>query len=266
MPPHTTPSARRWCASDRWTRERRCSRSSAVCRPRARPRAITEWELRLIKQAAQARIDAGDSAGAIALLQQIVARRPDLVANHVNLGIVLQDQGDYADAIAVYHRALALDPDANVHGRLAAAYTGDWADTGKRIRAAPRDQAQANRIRARARPVEAALTRRPRRWRLAATAFVPVSWRAGSSLDGSCRALSGYCRGCTRDVCPHQRRQRRPSPARDHERRRTLLRLRQRRLDRHVSRRRRLACRCGAPPAAPGTGSIETVATARSKT
>ena len=58
--------------------------------PQPQAAADQEWELRLIKQSAQAKIDADDFAAAIPLLQQIVARRPDVPANHVNLGLVLE--------------------------------------------------------------------------------------------------------------------------------------------------------------------------------
>jgi tetratricopeptide (TPR) repeat protein len=111
--------------------------------------ADEEWELRLIKQAAQARIDAGDSAGAITLLQQIVARRPGLSANHVNLGLVLEHEREYAAAIAAYQQALVLDPDANVHGRLAAAYAAIGQTQESQSEQRLDDRARADRIRAR---------------------------------------------------------------------------------------------------------------------
>jgi tetratricopeptide (TPR) repeat protein len=111
--------------------------------------ADQEWELRLIKQSAQAKIDAGDFAAAIPLLQQIAGRRPDVPANHVNLGLVLEHEREYAAAIDAYHLALTLDPEANVHGRLAAAYAAIGRTQDSQSEQRLDDQARANRIRAR---------------------------------------------------------------------------------------------------------------------
>ena len=52
----------------------------------AQAAANQDWALKLIRQSAQARIDAGDFSEAAALLQQVVSRQPDVAINHVNLG------------------------------------------------------------------------------------------------------------------------------------------------------------------------------------
>jgi Flp pilus assembly protein TadD len=81
-----------------------------------------EWALKLLKQSAQASLDTGDLDGATAALEKVAARQPGNAANHVNLGIALERAGRYDRAIDEYRAALALDADANVHGRLATAY------------------------------------------------------------------------------------------------------------------------------------------------
>ena len=117
----------------------------------AQAAANQDWELKLIRQAAQARIDAGDFSEAAALLQQVVSRQPDVAINHVNLGIALARAGRYEGAIDAYHRAVELNADesANVHGRLAAAYAALGRAQESQAEQALADRAKENRIPAR---------------------------------------------------------------------------------------------------------------------
>jgi tetratricopeptide (TPR) repeat protein len=114
----------------------------------AQAAADEEWELKLTRQSAQARIDAGDFGEAAALLEQVVSRRPDAAINHVNLGIALERAGRYEAAIDAYRKAVALNADANVHARLAAAYAALGRAQESQAEQALDDRAKENRIRA----------------------------------------------------------------------------------------------------------------------
>jgi tetratricopeptide (TPR) repeat protein len=88
----------------------------------AQAAADQAWQLKLVKQAAQSRADEGDLDGAAALLGQVIAREPGVVENYVTVGLVLERSGHHQAAIDAFRNALALKPDADVHGYLAAAY------------------------------------------------------------------------------------------------------------------------------------------------
>jgi tetratricopeptide (TPR) repeat protein len=111
--------------------------------------ASLEWELKLIKLSAQARIDDGHFGEAAVLLQQVASRQPDVAVNHVNLGLALERAGRYEAAIDAYRKAVALNTDASVHGRLAAAYAALGRTQESQAEQALYDRAKENRVRAR---------------------------------------------------------------------------------------------------------------------
>ena len=117
----------------------------------AQAAANLEWDLKLIRQSAQARLDDGNFAEAAALLEQAVSRQPNLAANHFNLGLALERAGRYEAAIDAYRRAVALDadPGAVVHGRLAAVYAALGRAQESQAEQALYDRAKESRIRAR---------------------------------------------------------------------------------------------------------------------
>jgi tetratricopeptide (TPR) repeat protein len=114
--------------------------------------ASLEWELKLLKLSAQARIDAGNFGEAAALLQQVASRQPDVAVNHVNLGLALERAGRYEAAIDAYRKAVALndaDASVNVHGRLASAYAALGRAQESQAEQALYDRAKESRARAR---------------------------------------------------------------------------------------------------------------------
>ena len=113
--------------------------------------ASLEWELKLLRLSAQARIDDGNFGEAAVLLEQVVSRQPDVAVNHVNLGLALERAGRYEAAVDAYRKALALDADASVivHGRLAAAYAALGRAQESQAEQALYDRAKESRIRAR---------------------------------------------------------------------------------------------------------------------
>ena len=115
--------------------------------------ASLEWELKLLRLSAQARIDDGNFGEASVLLQQVASRQPDVAVNHVNLGLTLERAGRYGAAVDAYRKAVALNPDADasaiVHGRLAAAYAALGRAQESQAEQALYDRAKENRIRAR---------------------------------------------------------------------------------------------------------------------
>ncbi len=115
----------------------------------AQAAADREWELKLLRQAAQNRLDAGDPDAAAASLQQVVARQPDVAANHITLGLVLQRAGRHAAAIDAYRQALAISAEADVHGHLAAAYAALGREAERQAEQALADRQKENRIRTR---------------------------------------------------------------------------------------------------------------------
>jgi tetratricopeptide (TPR) repeat protein len=115
----------------------------------AQAAANQEWELKLLRQSVQARLDAGDFGAAADLLQQLVSRQPDAAINYVNLGIALERAGRYEAAIDAYQKAAALVADANVHGRLATAYGALGRVQESQAEQALDDRAKENRIRSR---------------------------------------------------------------------------------------------------------------------
>jgi tetratricopeptide (TPR) repeat protein len=94
-------------------------------------RANQEWQLKLTRQAAQASLDAADFTRAVDLLQQAVSLDPDSASAHMTLGIVLERAGRHADAVEVFHQALARGAGLEVHRRLAASYAalGRWQES-----------------------------------------------------------------------------------------------------------------------------------------
>jgi capsular polysaccharide biosynthesis protein/tetratricopeptide (TPR) repeat protein len=56
----------------------------------------------------------GDFAGAIASYQQAIALQPNVVKAYNNLGCVLAKQGEFAAAIQVYQQAIALQPNSAI--------------------------------------------------------------------------------------------------------------------------------------------------------
>ena len=114
--------------------------------------ASLEWELKLLKLSAQARIDDGNFGEAAALLQQVASRQPDVAVNHVNLGLALERAGRYEAAIDAYRKAVALndaDASVNVHGRLASAYAALGRAQESQAEQALYDRAKESRARAR---------------------------------------------------------------------------------------------------------------------
>jgi tetratricopeptide (TPR) repeat protein len=111
--------------------------------------ASLEWELKLLRLSAQARIDDGNFGEAAVLLQQVAARQPDVAVNHVNLGLALERAGRYEAAIDAYRKAVALNADASVHGRLAAAYAALGRAQESQAEQALYDRAKESRVRAR---------------------------------------------------------------------------------------------------------------------
>jgi tetratricopeptide (TPR) repeat protein len=111
--------------------------------------ASLEWELKLLRLSAQARIDDGHFGEAAVLLQQVAARQPDVAANHVNLGLALERAGRYEAAVDAYRKAVALNADASVHGRLAAAYAALGRAQESQAEQALYDRAKESRVRAR---------------------------------------------------------------------------------------------------------------------
>jgi tetratricopeptide (TPR) repeat protein len=115
--------------------------------------ASLEWELKLLRLSAQARIDDGNFGEAAVLLQQVAARQPDIAVNHVNLGLALERAGRYEAAVDAYRKAVALNPAADasaiVHGRLAAAYAALGRAQESQAEQALYDRAKENRVRAR---------------------------------------------------------------------------------------------------------------------
>ena len=61
----------------------------------------------------------GQIAEALASYQRALHLKPDFAEAHYNLGIALQAQGQIAEALACYQRALQLKPDyAEAHNNL----------------------------------------------------------------------------------------------------------------------------------------------------
>ncbi len=56
-------------------------------------------------------VELGRAAEAIALYQRVLATQPDRAETHNNFGIALEYQGLHTEALACYQRALALKPD-----------------------------------------------------------------------------------------------------------------------------------------------------------
>lgn len=63
----------------------------------------------LYDQAGKA-LDAGDSAQAIKLYEELLQERPNSVEGRINLGVALAQEGRYTEAVQQYRQALARDP------------------------------------------------------------------------------------------------------------------------------------------------------------
>jgi tetratricopeptide (TPR) repeat protein len=89
------------------------------------------YELDALRREAVLSLERGEFPRAIDLRREMVTRQPGVAGAHADLGEALLRAGRILDAIASFERALALDPAADVHRRLAEAY-GSLGRTGKR--------------------------------------------------------------------------------------------------------------------------------------
>jgi tetratricopeptide (TPR) repeat protein len=82
---------------------------------------LVDYQIQL--QLAKALFKQGQLKDSIGCLERIIQIKPDCVEAHINLGVILYDQGDrLADAIAYLHKAIELNPgNAEAYSRLSAA-------------------------------------------------------------------------------------------------------------------------------------------------
>lgn len=74
-------------------------------------------------------VENGDNARAIPLLEQVVAKDPQVYMAQLQLGIARSRERKYAQAVAAFHKAIAIRPDSPVvHYEMGLALfeTGDW--------------------------------------------------------------------------------------------------------------------------------------------
>jgi tetratricopeptide (TPR) repeat protein len=114
----------------------------------AQAAADQAWQLKLMKQAAQSRVDEGDFDGAAGLLNQVILREPGSAENYVTVGLVLERSGKHQAAIDAFRNALALKPDADVHGYLAAAYAALGRTEDSHAEQVAHDRVKQERLRA----------------------------------------------------------------------------------------------------------------------
>jgi tetratricopeptide (TPR) repeat protein len=88
----------------------------------AQAKASQDWELKLIRQSAQAAMNEGDLNRAAALLNRAASIESDVPSNYTSLGLVLERAGRHAEAIDAFRKALEKRAGPEVHRYLARAY------------------------------------------------------------------------------------------------------------------------------------------------
>jgi tetratricopeptide (TPR) repeat protein len=111
--------------------------------------ASLEWELKLLRLSAQARIDDGNFGEAAVLLQQVASRQPDVAVNHVNLGLALERAGRYDAAIEPIAKPSPWPSSVIAHGRLRRRNRRDGPRAGKSGGAGALRPPKQSRVRAR---------------------------------------------------------------------------------------------------------------------